>query len=129
MLTELAPWRTLVPMQSVPVSPPPMTTTCQEEGREGWEGGVRCGGASRLAEHPCYCGGKTAAGRLAVHPGYSCTAAKSASLACSQPLLQEQPPLRRQPVACTLLPFLHPAHPSAHIASYKHRTFLPLAEM
>ena len=34
LVTEAAPWRCDVPMQSAPVSPPPMTTTCLPVGED-----------------------------------------------------------------------------------------------
>ncbi len=44
-VTDLAPWRKEVPMQSLPVSPPPMTMTCLPLARD-----LRPG-ARRLARH------------------------------------------------------------------------------
>ena len=44
-VTLSAPWRIDVPMQSDPVSPPPITTTCLPPARIG------CVGADRLAGH------------------------------------------------------------------------------
>ena len=43
-VTETAPWRNEVPMQSEPVSPPPITTTCLPSARIGCDVALRLAG-------------------------------------------------------------------------------------